>query len=150
MSAAVLVPGYRGRLHAIERWRMNVALATLNSHGGGLLIVSGFGGEAQRLAALTPPGVNVVVEATARTTYENVERSLPFLEDAEVIAIASDRAHVRKATAYLHQLRPDLLDRTVPPTRSRLHGWWMDAGGLAYEGLGLVRRWKWRRRASRT
>ena len=111
----VLVPGYRGRLRAIERWRMKVAMATLESHGGGSLIVSGFHGEAERLAALAPSGVEVVRETEARSTFENVKCSLLWLSEAEVISVASDRFHVRKAMTYLGQLRPDLVERTVPP-----------------------------------
>ena len=50
----VLVPGYGGRIRAVERWRMAVALRTLAEHGGGTLVASGYRGEAERLAALAP------------------------------------------------------------------------------------------------
>lgn len=140
MSVVVLVPGYRGRFRAVERWRVGVALRTLRDHGGGELIVSGHGGEAERLAELVPAGVAVVVESTARSTFENVERSLPRLRQADRIAIASDRFHVRRAVAYLRGLEPDLAERTVRPSRAWWSGWWMDAGGGAYEVLLRARR----------
>ena len=140
MPVVVLVPGYRGRFRSVERWRIGVALATVREHGGGRLVVSGFGGEAERLAALVPSVVPVILEPEARSTFENVQRSLSFLEDAEAIAVASDRFHVRRAVAYLQQLRPDLAARIVHPTRSWWRGWWMDAAGGAYEVAGLLRR----------
>lgn len=129
---------------------MKVAVATLQSHRGGSLIVSGFGGEAESLAALAPSGVEVVLETDARSTFENVKCSLPLLSEAEAISIASDRFHVRKAMTYIGQLRPELLERTVPPARSWFSGWWIDAGGAAYELLGVPRRALWRLRSTRT
>ena len=140
MPLVVLVPGYRGRLRAVERWRVNVALATLADHGGGELVVSGHGGEAERLAALVPAGIAVVVEPTASSTFENIARSLPFLGEADRIAVASDRWHVRRATRYLQQLDPDLAERLVRPKRVWWRGWWMDAGGAVYEALLATRR----------
>ena len=70
---------------------MAVALNTLAAHGCGRLVVSGYQGEAERLAALAPQGITISIEPTARSTFENVQRSLPFLLDVELIAIASDR-----------------------------------------------------------
>jgi hypothetical protein len=52
VSIVVLVPGYGGRLRAVERWRVAVALRTLALHGGGTLVASGHNGEAERLALL--------------------------------------------------------------------------------------------------
>jgi len=76
--------------------------------GGGRLVVSGHRGEAERLAALAPKEVMVSIEPTARSTWENVERSLPYLVDAERIAIASDRFHRRRATRYLQELDSEI------------------------------------------
>jgi len=140
MSVVVLVPGYGGRFRAVERWRMAVALRTLVSYGGGLLVASGHGGEAERLAQLAPQ-YRVVVEPTARSTRENVERSLPYFEEADQLAIAADWFHVRRASHYLRQLRPDLSARLVPAQRHWRHGgWWIQAGGAAYEALRAARR----------
>ncbi|WP_421118668.1 ElyC/SanA/YdcF family protein [Aquihabitans daechungensis] len=140
VALAILVPGYGGRARFVERWRMNVARKTLALHGGGRLVVSGYQGEAERLAALAPEGTPIVVEPTARSTFENVERSLPFLRDAERIAIASDRGHRRRAASNLGALRPDLASRLVEPAYTWRDGWWMDAAGTAYEWVLRVRR----------
>lgn len=96
----VLVPGYGGPFPAVvDRWRMKVAVETLAHAGGGLLIVSGHNGEAERLARLASPGVDVVREPKARSTWENVECSLRALDGADRIAIASDYLHARRALA---------------------------------------------------
>ena len=140
MTVTVLVPGYGGRVGAVERWRMAVAVRTLSAHGGGRLVVSGHGGEAERLAALAPTGTEVLIESTATSTLENVERSLPFLLDAEQLAVASDRFHRRRALGYLQDLAPDLLTRVVRPEYGWREGWWMDAAGAVYESLLRARR----------
>ena len=140
VSVVVLVPGYGGRFRAVERWRMAVALQTLALHGDGLLVASGHRGEAERLAQLAQ-GHRVVVEPMARSTQENVQRSLSFFEGADQITIASDWLHVRRASRYLRQLRPDLSLRLVPAKRRwRNGGWWIQPGGAAYEALLGARR----------
>ncbi|HEY8544536.1 MAG TPA: ElyC/SanA/YdcF family protein [Acidimicrobiales bacterium] len=146
MPVTVLVPGYGGPLRAIERWRMAVAVSTLAAHAGGRLVVSGHGGEAERLAALAPDGVEVLLESTARSTRENVERSLPLLAGADRWAIASDRWQRRRIAGYLRELRPELLTRLVDPAYGWRDGWWMDAGGAPYEAVLPLRRAAWRLR----
>lgn len=139
MPVVVLVPGYGGRLRAVERWRMAVALRTLATHGGGTLVVSGHQREAERLALLAPRN-HVVVEPTARTTWENVERSIPYLEQAPQLAVASNWFHARRASQYLWPLRPDLSTRLVPAERQWWRGWWIQAAGAAYEVVLGTRR----------
>ena len=119
---------------------MAVAVRTLSAHGGGRLVVSGHAGEAERLAALVPRGAEVMIERTATSTLENVERSLPYLLEAEQLAVASDRFHRRRAVRHLQDLAPDLLTRVVQPEYGWREGWWMDAGGAVYESLLRARR----------
>jgi uncharacterized SAM-binding protein YcdF (DUF218 family) len=135
----VLVPGYGGHLRAVERWRVAVALRTLALHGGGTLVACGYKGEAERLALLAADE-RVVIEPTARTTWDNVERSIPYLEAADQLAIASDWLHARRATKCLTQLRPDLSRRLVRAERQWWRGWWIQAGATAYESLLAARR----------
>ena len=118
---------------------MAVALRTLASNGGGTLVASGYQGEAERLALLAPHH-HVVVEPTAQSTWDNVERSIPYIEEADRVAIASDWFHARRASHYLRQLRPDLSARLVPAGTPVVGGWWIQAGGAAYEGLLASRR----------
>jgi uncharacterized SAM-binding protein YcdF (DUF218 family) len=116
-----------------------VALRTLAAHDGGRLVVSGHRGEAERLAALAL-GSDVIVEPTAQTTWDNVERSIPHLEDVERIAIASDWFHARQAGQYLLRLRPDLGSRVVSADRRWWHGWWIQAGGGVHAAAAAGRR----------
>jgi len=98
-------------------------------------VASGHRGEAERLAQLAQ-GHPVIVESTARSTRENVERSLFHFEEADQLAIATDWFHARRASNYLRQLRPDLSVRLVPAERQWRHGgWWIEPGGAAYEAL---------------
>jgi len=117
---------------------MSVALRTLASHGGGRLVASGHRGEAERLAALAPHH-QLDIETTARSTWENVEFSIPLMEEADQLAIASGRFHARRASHYLRQLRPDLSERLVSAERQWWRGSWIQVGDAAYEGLLAVR-----------
>jgi uncharacterized SAM-binding protein YcdF (DUF218 family) len=139
VAICVLVPGYGGRFRAVERWRMAVALRTLDRYGGGMLVLSGHRGEAQRLARLAPRR-DLVLETSARSTWENIEYSLRYLENAEQIAIASDWFHARRASSYLNQMRPDLAMRLVPARRPWWRGWSLRTGGAVYEALAAARR----------
>lgn len=118
---------------------MAAALRTLARYGGGTLVVSGHQGEAERLAHLAADH-NVIVEPSARTTRENVERSIPFMEDADRIAVASDWFHARRAGRHLEQLRPDLGVRLVPAHRRWVRGLWMETTGGAYAAFLFARR----------
>ena len=101
-------------------------------------MASGYQGEAERLALLSPRDP-VIIEPTARTTWDNVERSIPYFEEADQLAIASDWLHARRASHYLRQLRTDLSTRLVRAERRWWRGWWIQAGSAAYESLLVVR-----------
>jgi uncharacterized SAM-binding protein YcdF (DUF218 family) len=135
----VLVPGYGGRIRAVERWRIDVALRTLAEYGDGSLVLSGHQGEAERLALLAS-GQEVVLETTARSTWENVEKSIPYFLGAERLAIASDWFHAHRAERCLRLLRPDLSEHLVPAVRLWRDGWWIQIGGAVYAGALVVRR----------
>lgn len=133
----VLVPGYSGPLSGVvDRWRIGLAMATLDRAGGGSLVVSGYRGEAERLAELVPDGVEMVIEPAARSTWENVERSLVVLRDADSIAIATDFFHARRAQSYLRRLDHEVASRVVPAHRRWPRGLWMDVAGA----LDVLRR----------
>jgi hypothetical protein len=53
-------------------------------------------------------GREVIIEPTARSTSENIERSMPSLESAPRIAVVTDWFHARVAKRYLVEIRQDL------------------------------------------
>lgn len=60
---------------------------------------------------------DVRVEDTSGSTWENIERSEPLLEDAARIVIVSEPVHAAKARRFLARRRPDLAARLARATR---------------------------------
>lgn len=124
----VLVLGYRsrddGRINALQAWRVRIALRS--APAGALFVVSGGAvhgehAEADVMAdyAIVRGGIaasDIVRERTARSTRENIARSLPWLREARTIRIASNTLHARRARGYLREIAPDLYAR-LRPTR---------------------------------
>ena len=121
----VVVLGYPprrdGRLHPVQRWRVEIAARSLVPKGTGTLVFTGAASpgepsEAEVMAAyardaLGLPAERLVLETRARNTLENIEYSLPAMAAADRILIASDPLHAARARGYLWQLRPDLARR---------------------------------------
>jgi uncharacterized SAM-binding protein YcdF (DUF218 family) len=88
-----------------------------------MLIMTGHKGEAAALAAcareLGFPAGRILLEERASSTRENIEFSLPLAETCDVIKIASDPLHARRARRYIRQLRPDLAGRLEPAATYR-------------------------------
>jgi uncharacterized SAM-binding protein YcdF (DUF218 family) len=61
--------------------------------------------------ALGVPRENVVLEECARTTWENIAYSIPLIEQALSIEIASNTFHARRARKYLAKQSPLLAAR---------------------------------------
>lgn len=53
----------------------------------------------------------VLLEGQSTTTWENITKLIPLIEDADRIKIASQPAHALKARAYLRRQRHDLTER---------------------------------------
>jgi uncharacterized SAM-binding protein YcdF (DUF218 family) len=76
----------------------------------------------------------VVLEEGATTTGENVELSLPLVEDCDEIAFCSDPMHAARARCYALSQRPDLAGRLVGADDYRLfERWWLKLPATAYE-----------------
>lgn len=56
----------------------------------------------------------IVTETESRSTWENVQNVIPFIEGADRIKIVSNSIHAEKGRGYLWEVRPDLADRLVP------------------------------------
>ena len=123
-TVVVLGFGDRGdRANFLNRWRVRAALRSLDpGRGASRLVLSGgpVAGsvpEAELMARyareLGYTGV-LITELTSRSTWENIENVLPFIEDADRIKIVSNSVHAGRARGYLWRLRPDLAERLVP------------------------------------
>ena len=123
---AVVVLGFgdRGeRANFLNRWRVRAGLRSLDPDPGpSRLVLSGgpVAGEvpeaelmARYARELGYTGV-LITELTSRSTRENVENVIPFIEDADRIKIVSNSVHAGRARGYLWRLRPDLAERLVP------------------------------------
>lgn len=147
-SEAVIVLGYRatrsGRLHPLQRWRTEIAVRSMDSGRDGRLVFTGAGrggspSEAATMAAyaravLGVPADRIILETEARNTWQNIELTLPLVEDADTIKIASDPMHAARARRYLRRQRPDLADRLVSADDYRfLERWWLKIPTAAYE-----------------
>lgn len=144
-AEAVIVLGYprdrRGRVHPRQRWRTRIAVRSLTPDSDGLLVFTGFARPGGRSEAgvmadiarreLGFPADRIVLEERARSTWENIARSLPHVEDAGVIKIASEPIHARRARRYLAQQRPDLMPRVVRADDYRFGEQWYRKPWLA-------------------
>ncbi|EST36102.1 hypothetical protein M878_03100 [Streptomyces roseochromogenus subsp. oscitans DS 12.976] len=81
----------------------------------------------------------VVLEDQSRTTWENVMKVTPLLEDADRIKIVSQPAHALKARAYLRRQRPDLAVKLVRADDYRPGEWMIVKPLLALYGLWTLR-----------
>lgn len=117
-----------GSLHPLQRWRVDIAVRSRAS-ARTRLVVSGGGpaGRASEAAVMGRyaqargvPRECVVLEARSTSTWENVVLSIPLLEGARTIAVASSPTHGARARRYLRQQRPDLAARLVPADDFRL------------------------------
>ncbi|PPK94623.1 DUF218 domain-containing protein [Kineococcus xinjiangensis] len=139
-----------GRLHPMQRWRTDIAVRSMHPQHG-RLVFSGAGreggpSEAEVMAdyarrALAVPAERIALETRARSTWENVAHSLPLLEDAAILRIASAPLHAARARRYLAQQRPDLAQRLAAADDYRFGeccGWKLAT--VAYGVLRALRR----------
>ncbi|WP_336630891.1 MULTISPECIES: YdcF family protein [unclassified Microbacterium] len=119
----VLVLGFRsredGRPNAVQTWRTRIAARS--APPGALFVFSGGavrGPEPEAVVmariATSRLGIapdDIAIEPEARSTRENLSRSLPWLRAARTIRLASNTSHARRARRYLRELDPGLWRR---------------------------------------
>lgn len=121
----IIVLGYPsmagGRLHPLQRWRTDIAVRSMTpgcrtrhifsggAHDAGPTEAQVMAGYAQ--ARLGGAPCEIVLETRARSTVENIERSLPLLPETGAIMIASDPLHAARGRGHLVAARPDLVSR---------------------------------------
>jgi uncharacterized SAM-binding protein YcdF (DUF218 family) len=130
-TEAVVVLGYRNpdrdHINWLNRWRVRAGLRSIDrSATKTRLILSGGPYEASlmaRYALKRGYTGEVIVEDVSRTTWENVEQVIPFVEDVERIKVVSNPLHAEKARLYLRIQRPDLAERMVRAADYRPGEW---------------------------
>ena len=110
----------RGRLRLMQRWCTRIAVRSTEVPAARFVFTGaptrGGASEASLMAdyavsALSVPRENVVLEECARTTWENIAYSIPLIEQAPSIKIASNTFHARRARKYLAKQSPLLAAR---------------------------------------
>lgn len=150
---ALIVLGYptkrSGELRAVQRWRVEMAKRALDRLSAELVVFSGSASrgrpaEGDAMAAyaevLGVPARLIATESRASTTWENVEFSMPLLENFDRLAFVSDPLHAARARRYLRAQRPELARRLVSAGEYRfLERWWLKVPAAGYELLELYR-----------
>ncbi|WP_196814379.1 YdcF family protein [Nocardia sp. BMG111209] len=154
-TEAVVVLGYParpdGRPHPMQRWRCRIAARSMDRDGHGIVVFTG--GAVRRTQAeadvmaryardeLGIPADRIVTETRARSTWQNIEFSIPLIEHADRILLASDPMHAARARRYLRIQRPDLAARLVPAADYRpFEQWWFKVPTAAHELAAVARR----------
>lgn len=98
---------------------------------------------ADLLHDLGVPDDQIVLEEQARTTWQNMEFSAPFVEDADVIKVASNSLHSWRGRRFLRRQRPDLAERLAAADDYRFgERWWLKTRLAFYEAVGQWREWR--------
>jgi len=150
---AVVVLGFPARPdgspHPLQIWRCRIAARSMPP-GAHLVFTGGAVGnpwvEAEVMAAyardvLGVPAASISTESKAESTWQNIEFTIPLIEHADRIAIASSPMHAARARRYLRQQRPDLAARLIPADDYRLlEAWWLKLPTAAHELAAIARR----------
>lgn len=153
---AVIVLGYPtrpdGSPHPLQRWRAEIAARSLDPAADVVVICTGGPDHSGRTEAATLAELlsaaevaadQIVLEERATSTWQNIEFSLPWLADADVIVIASNSLHARRARHFLARQRPDLATRLAAADDYRFgEYWWLKTPLAIYEAIGAWREWR--------
>ncbi|MCM6778767.1 YdcF family protein [Nocardia sp. CDC159] len=154
-TEAVVVLGFpvrpSGRTHPLQRWRCRIAARSLDPRAESVLVFTGGAvrrepAEAEAMAryardTLGVPEDRIVTETKAESTWQNIEFSIPLIEHADRIKIASDPMHAARARRYLGIQRPDLAARLAAAADYRpLERWWLKIPTAAHELAAIARR----------
>jgi len=123
---AIVVLGYgnRGnRANYLNRYRVRAGLRSVDPNATETVLVFCGGGvhssvtEAELMAGYARDELGytgpMLLERDSVTTFENIQKAIPLLEEFDTIKIVSNSLHAEKGRAYLWKLRPDLGERLV-------------------------------------
>ncbi|MFI5783912.1 YdcF family protein [Nocardia sp. NPDC051570] len=154
-TEAVVVLGFPikrdGHTHPLQRWRCRIAVRSMDSRREGVIVFTGGAikrdqAEAEAMARYTHeslgvPEERIRTETKAESTWQNIEFSIPLIEHADRITIASDPMHAARARRYLRLQRPDLAARLAPAADYRfLEAWWLKIPTATHELAAIARR----------
>jgi len=133
-NCCVIALGYPGKPDgtpgAVQKFRMEIALDAFKAYRCRALILSGGNphstrAEAESMAALAAsrgvPAARMFLEKRSRSTAENIQYSLPFVQAGEHVLLASDVGHAMRAKQILCKQDPDQCERAhvVAPYRPK-------------------------------
>jgi uncharacterized SAM-binding protein YcdF (DUF218 family) len=151
---ALIVLGFpsrrHGGLHAIQKWRTEMAVRSLPGGSPYVLVFTGgrsYGAavpEAETMAAyarrLGIPADRIRLETEALDTWENMGLALPMAETSGTIMIVSDPLHAARARRYAAAQRPDLAGRLAFADDYRfLERWWLKVPIAVHELAAVIR-----------
>ncbi|NQE87249.1 YdcF family protein [Nocardia terpenica] len=140
-----------GQPHPMQRWRCQIAARSLDPARTDIIVFTGGAVERDQAEAdvmacyahesLGIPESRTATETKSESTWQNIEFTLPLIEHADRILIASDPMHAARARRYLTLQRPDLAPRLTPTDDYRpLERWWLKIPTAAYELTAIARR----------
>lgn len=122
---AVVVLGYRNRgerANLVNRFRVRAGIRSLEPEADSVLILCGGAvgsstPEADLMQRYARDQLHhtgrIILDATSRSTWENIAHAIPHLEHAGTIKIVSNAPHAELGRQILRQQRPDLAERLV-------------------------------------
>jgi uncharacterized SAM-binding protein YcdF (DUF218 family) len=121
---AVVVLGYKNpghRANYLNRYRVRAGIRSIDPAAvesslvfcGGTVAADVSEAELMERYARDERGFSgaILLDRVSRSTWENIQNAIPFIEDAESIKVISNSLHAEKGRAYLRKLRPDLAER---------------------------------------
>ncbi|WP_280269541.1 YdcF family protein [Nocardia wallacei] len=154
-TEAVVVLGFPpradGGTHPLQRWRCRIAARSMDPGRAGIMVFTGGAvrrkwPEAEVMARyartrLGVPEARIRIENKAESTWQNIEFTIPLIEHADHIKIASDPMHAARARRYLLLQRPDLAARLARTDDYRCgERWWLKLPTAAHELAAIARR----------
>lgn len=138
-----------GSPHPMQRWRCRIAARSMTP--GAVVVFTGGAVKSPWVEAdvmaryaherLGIPAESIRTEAEAESTWQNIEFTIPLIENAERITIVSSPMHAARARRYLHLQRPDLAARLTPAADYRpFEAWWLKTPTAVHEFAAIARR----------
>jgi uncharacterized SAM-binding protein YcdF (DUF218 family) len=124
-SDAVVVLGFRNpgaTANLVNRYRVRAGVRSLSLQNDSVLVLSGgsVAGDVPEAALMEEYARDVLgytgrvlLETDSRSTWQNIENSIPLIAHADTIKIVSNSPHAEVAREYLWTQRPDLAERLV-------------------------------------